>query len=564
MLNGQYDFAPAIIDFVDALIVMMDLEGRIIFFNKTCERITGYSFDEIKSKYIWDIFLVPEEIEPVKVIFNQLRAGDFPNKHANYWVSKDGNRRMIEWSNTALLDNNGKVKYVVGTGVDVTERIQTVEALKESEQRYRTLFDNSVDGVYISTPEGRYIYANPALVRMLGYESQEDLLSINIKKDLYFAESERPSPSERNKPITTRLRKKDGTEIWVEIHSRVIFDDSGKAILYQGITRDITERRQAEKLIQESEARYHTLFEDSPISLWEEDLSEVKNYIDYLKGYEVVDFQGYFENNPEELKKLVNKIKIIDVNQKTLSLYNAKSKDEFLSRITEIYPEESLNEMIEGIVAIAEGKINVELEIINRTLDGRILCIAAIHSVIPGHEDTLSKVLVSRVDITERKELEKNLRHMATHDSLTGLYSRAFFEEELLRHSDNRFLPLGIIMFDVDGLKFVNDTFGHAKGDELLKATARILSSIFRASEILARIGGDEFAVILPNVNKLVIRSVIERLELQLSEENKLNDDTNKIKISYGYSIRQNESVDMARVLRKADKNLYDNKMVKR
>jgi len=153
---------------------------------------------------------------------------------------------------------------------------------------------------------------------------------------------------------------------------------------------------------------------------------------------------------------------------------------------------------------------------------------------------------------------------MATHDSLTGLYSRAFFEEELLRHSDNRFLPLGIIMFDVDGLKFVNDTFGHAKGDELLKATARILSSIFRASEILARIGGDEFAVILPNVNKLVIRSVIERLGLQLSEENKLNDDTNKIKISYGYSIRQNESVDMARVLRKADKNLYDNKMVKR
>ena len=245
-------------------------------------------------------------------------------------------------------------------------------------------------------------------------------------------------------------------------------------------------------------------------------------------------------------------------------MYNAKSKDEFLSRISEIYPDESINEIEEGIVAIAEGKNNVELEVINRTFDGRILCIAATHSVIPGYEDALSKVLVSRVDITERKELEKNLRFMATHDSLTGLYSRAFFEEELSRYSDKRFLPLGIIMFDVDGLKFVNDTFGHAKGDELLITTARILSSILRASEILARIGGDEFAAILPNVNERVIRSIIERLELQLSEENRLNDDADKIKISYGYSIRQNENIDIARVLRKVDKNLYDNKMAKK
>jgi diguanylate cyclase (GGDEF)-like protein/PAS domain S-box-containing protein len=564
MLSGKYDFTPAIIDFVDALIVVLDLEGRITYFNQTYEKVAGYSLDEVRNGYVWDFFLIPEEIEPVKAVFQQLRTGDFPNKHVNYFVSKDGSRRLIDWSNTVLLDDKGNAEYIVGTGIDITERVQAEKALKESEQRYRTLFEDSVDGIYISTPEGRYIYANPALVRMLGYESQEDLLSINITKDLYFAESERPLPAQRHKPITTRLRKKDGNEIWVEIHSRVIFDDGGKALFYQGITRDITERREAEKLLQESEARYHTLFEDSPISLWEEDLSEIKRYIDYLKGYGVVNFHEYFENNQEELKKLVNKIKIIDVNRKTLSLYNAKSKDEFLSRISEIYPDESINEIEEGIVAIAEGKNNVELEVINRTFDGRILCIAATHSVIPGYEDALSKVLVSRVDITERKELEKNLRFMATHDSLTGLYSRAFFEEELSRYSDKRFLPLGIIMFDVDGLKFVNDTFGHAKGDELLITTARILSSILRASEILARIGGDEFAAILPNVNERVIRSIIERLELQLSEENRLNDDADKIKISYGYSIRQNENIDIARVLRKVDKNLYDNKMAKK
>ncbi|MCL5985129.1 MAG: PAS domain S-box protein [Actinobacteria bacterium] len=404
MLGNKHDFTPAIIDIVDALIVVLDIKGRIVRFNRTCEKVTGYSFDEVKNRFFWELLLIPEEIEPVKVVFYQLKAGDFPNKHTNYWVAKNGNRRLIEWSNTVLLNDKGDVEYIVGTGIDVTERMLADEALKKSEQRYRALIDNSLDGVYISTPEGKFIYVNPALVEMLGYKSQEELLSINIKKDLYFAESERPLPSERVKPIVTRLRRKDGTEIWVEIHSRVIFDNSGNPIYYQGITRDITERRQ----------------------------------------------------------------------------------------------------------------------------------------------------------------LEEKLRYMATHDSLTGLYSRAFFEEELSRYSDKRFLPLGVMMFDVDGLKYVNDAFGHASGDEFLKTTAKILSKIFRASEILARIGGDEFAVILPNVNEIVIGSVIKRLEMQLSKENKQRDDISKIRISYGYSIREDKSIDMLEVLKYADKNLYKNKYIKK
>jgi len=565
MLNEKFDFAPSIIDVVDALIIVMDAEGRIIFFNKTCERITGYSFNEIKNKHVWDIFLIPEEVESVKAVFNQLRNGIFPNKHVNFWVSKDGNRRIIEWSNTAILDNKQAVKYVVSAGIDVTEQVQAIEALKESEQRYRTLFDNSLDGIYISTPEGKFIYANPALVKMLGYKSQEELLSINITKDLYFTESERPLPEERVKPVITRLKRKDNAEIWVEIHSRVIFGDRGNAAYYQGITRDFTERRQAERAIKESEVRYRTLFENSPISLWEEDFSEVKRYLDDLKKSGIKDFKKYFDDNPSEVRKVIGKVKMLDVNKATMALYGAKNKEEMINRKNDIFPDESLDKIKDGIIAITKGKKRIDLELVNHTLDGRVLQVSISHLVVPGYyESDFSRVLSSRVDITEQKKLEEKLRYMATHDPLTGLYSRTFFEEELSRHSNKRFLPLGVIMFDVDGLKYVNDTFGHVKGDRLLKTTAKILSKVFRSSEILARIGGDEFAVILPNVNDEILKSVIERLELQLSRVNKPRDDTGKINISYGYSIRQNEIVDMAGVLRDADENLYSNKMARR
>jgi diguanylate cyclase (GGDEF)-like protein len=246
-------------------------------------------------------------------------------------------------------------------------------------------------------------------------------------------------------------------------------------------------------------------------------------------------------------------------------LYGAKNKEEMINRINEIFPDESLDKIKDGIIAITKGKKRIDLELVNHTLDGRVLQVSISHLVVPGYyESDFSRVLSSRVDITEQKKLEEKLRYMATHDPLTGLYSRTFFEEELSRHSNKRFLPLGVIMFDVDGLKYINDTFGHVKGDRLLKTTAKILSKVFRSSEILARIGGDEFAVILPNVNDEILKSVIERLELQLSRVNKPRDDTGKINISYGYSIRQNEIVDMAGVLRDADENLYSNKMARR
>ena len=108
-LQRERNFVSAVLDTVGALVVVLDRDGRIVRFNRACERATCYHFDEIKDRPFWDFLLVPEEIAPVKRVFEQLRAGDFPLDFENYWVTKDSRRRLIAWSNTVLTAIDGSV-----------------------------------------------------------------------------------------------------------------------------------------------------------------------------------------------------------------------------------------------------------------------------------------------------------------------------------------------------------------------------------------------------------------------------------------------------------------------
>jgi PAS domain S-box-containing protein len=127
MLQKERDFVTAVIDTAGALVIVLDGDGRIVRFNRACERISGYSLEDVEGRVFWDFLLIPEEIEAVKEVFNDLRAGHFPNEFENYWVARDGSRRWIAWSNTALVDETGEVEFVVATGVDITERRQVEE-----------------------------------------------------------------------------------------------------------------------------------------------------------------------------------------------------------------------------------------------------------------------------------------------------------------------------------------------------------------------------------------------------------------------------------------------------
>jgi PAS domain S-box-containing protein len=120
--------------------VTLDQQGRIVAFNKACEQITGYSFSEVRGKYIWDLLLIPEEVEPFKAVFSHLKAGSFSEyKYESCWVTKNGTRCRIVWSNTTLLNKEGAVEYIIGTGIDITEGKLLAKDLNQQEQRTQLL-----------------------------------------------------------------------------------------------------------------------------------------------------------------------------------------------------------------------------------------------------------------------------------------------------------------------------------------------------------------------------------------------------------------------------------------
>lgn len=169
------------------------------------------------------------------------------------------------------------------------------------------------------------------------------------------------------------------------------------------------------------------------------------------------------------------------------------------------------------------------------------------------------RMVGSSTDITDRKQMEEKLIYYSMRDPLTGLYNRAYFQEELRRLNDGRYAPIAVIVCDVDGLKLYNDSFGHLLGDKLIKKAAELLAKTFRAGDVVARIGGDEFVVLLPHVARETVERAINRLQASIAESNTQTDEF-LLSMSIGMSISQDGQVNLTRLFREADSNMYREK----
>lgn len=223
-----------------------------------------------------------------------------------------------------------------------------------------------------------------------------------------------------------------------------------------------------------------------------------------------------------------------------------------------IHPDE-VSSVKQNFQSTIETQTSFRMDYRCRCADGNYIWIESLANPISGHQKGMNIYVIGSRDITMRKEAEERLKYLSINDSLTGLHNRFLFEEELRRFSTGRFDPIGIVMCDLDGLKLVNDNLGHDLGDRLLIAAANLLKENFRTSDIVARIGGDEFAVLLPDCPSEVIEQICARMKQAMM--NRYISDTNiPLMMSIGFATRDKKECSIEELLKEADVNMFNEK----
>jgi len=276
---------------------------------------------------------------------------------------------------------------------------------------------------------------------------------------------------------------------------------------------DVSARVAAQRELARSEAYARGLFEHSPVSLWVEDFSSVKRLLDDVRAMGITDFRSFINVHPDFVERCMHEIRVIDVNRQTLSMFAAVDKPALLHSLDEVFRDDMRFHFAEQLVDLWHNKLFQQREVVNYSLGGDKLHVYMQFSVLPGHEANWELVLVSLTDITARKKAEAYLEYLGKHDVLTKLRNRAFFTEEMNRLERKGPYPITVIAADLNGLKATNDQLGHAAGDALLQRVGEVLGKLVDKPLCAARIGGDEFALLLPGSDMRAGEQLIERIE---------------------------------------------------
>ena len=644
LLDVTPEFAASqILETIKSAVVVVDMNGKVRVVNRAASTLLSCAREDLIGAPI-RTFIDPAETMST----GQLLISGGVLEHPMVWHAATGANIDVLVSSSFVRDSEGRPVAVVYVASDVTERRRNEEALRESEHRYRNLFDANPLPMWVYDFETLYFVAvNEAALRHYGYSRDEFLgmriLDIRPPEDVAEVLRAMAEIEGYQRPRLFRHRKKDGTVIEVEITSLDLYTGGRRARLV--IAQDVTERRRAETSLRESEERYRELFENANDMVYVHDLqgriTSVNRAGERMTGFAREDLLGrrieiliapewrdriqtaisrhvrdgidsmYFEaellsregrriavevstrvilhdNRPVGVQAIARDVTerkaneerfrllfernlagvfrstvdgvVLDCNEACARIFGYQRREDFIAG-----PAQSLyfdpEDRVRVVQMLRQQKSISNLELRMRRADGSPIWVLENVSLLENHDRGPDLMEGTIIDITERKIALEQVEYQAYHDVLTGLPNRLLFRDRIavaLAHARRTGRAAAVMFLDLDQFKLVNDTLGHTIGDRLLQAVARRIVDCVRAEDTVARMGGDEFTILLGDVGDrrgaaLVAQKVLDSIGTSLVvETHELYATT-----SIGIAMFPDDGSDAETLLRSADRAMY-------
>lgn len=507
---------------VSDMILVLDADGTIRYQSPSVEAITGFKMQNIKGRPVFD-YIHPDDLAMAERTFSThlKQPGPVPALELRI-KGRQGHWIFVEALANNLLDDPA-ISGIVINARDITARRRMEQEVRESEEKHRRLLNSIQSPVLALKKDMSIYYCNQAYSDFVGRSIPE--LEGRRLLDLFPGFGRNRSYQAYLKAMETgQDQEAEGMANGIYLRSRIFSMDWGILV----ISEDITAQQAAVESVRCSEERFRLLADsaaDAIISINQQDKIIFWNKAaERIFGYTADQALGRDSDLliPERFRKL---------NKQTFR------------QLIEKAPAGSLTDT-DSLRGLHQSGREIPME-------------WAFSTVTVGGQKIHTAIIR---DITERVKNEEQLKYLSFHDSLTGLYNRAYFEEEMQRLSKARLDTVGLLICDVDGLKLVNDTMGHKTGDGLLVVIAGIITDACRQGDVVARIGGDEFGAILPNSNAETVGQVCSRIRQVTSEYNSKNPEL-PVSLSLGWVVRPIKHLDANRLFHSADDEMYREKV---
>ncbi len=550
-LQSLNEVLNLLLDNIPNLLTIYDRQGKYFKVSKMTAKTLGRSPVETEGKYFSEL-LTPAV------------AKDFMNNTEKLLKTKqsfsvideietgEGNK-IFETRLFPLKYSEHEIELIGALGIDITDRKKAEQKIKEAYQELEQIIELLPDATFVINSEGQVIFWNRAIEEMTGVSKEQMIGKANYEYAIPFYGRRCPMlidysllPFDEHHKFTGKydfVHEKDGVliaersvpEIYKDRQACLLEsasklnDLSGNVIGAIQSIRDITDRKKMEELLfYEKEELRVTL-----LSIGDGFISTDKQGNVLLLNKVAEDLTGW--SSKEALGKPLEEV---------FNIINEFSGERCEDPAKKVLETGNIIELANHTILISKDGIGHPIE------DSA--------APIKNRENNIIGVVIVFRDFSAKKERLAQIEYLSFHDQLTGLHNRRFYNEELKRLDTGNKLPLTLVIADVNGLKLVNDAFGHLQGDKILLRVAEIIKQECRTGDIVARIGGDEFIILLPKTERRAARHFVDRIKTAISNE---RIELIKLSVSFGWATKNRAGEDIEKVFKQAEDHMYQHKL---